>query len=99
MNTLDRVKKLVATKGISLAELERRTGLGNGTISRWDKSLPTGDKLQRVAKELGTTIDYLVSGEDEENAKAKIIARNASSLTDEQLDLINSMIEHLKSNK
>ena len=95
-NILDRIKTLVAQKEITIAELERRTDIGNGVIRRWGSSLPTGDKLQRVAKYLGVTIDYLVNGKDEENAKATILARNAKGLTEEQIDLLNNMIKQMK---
>ena len=49
MNTiLERIKQLVIQKNITIAELERRTDIGNGVIRRWDVGLPSGDKLQRV---------------------------------------------------
>ena len=97
MNTiLERIKQLVIQKNITIAELERRTDIGNGVIRRWDVGLPSGDKLQRVAKVLGVTIDYLVNGADEENAKATILARNARELSEDQLDIINKMIDQMK---
>ncbi|EJU22040.1 DNA-binding helix-turn-helix protein [Peptoanaerobacter stomatis] len=99
MNTLDRIKLLVEQKGITIAELERRADIGNGVIRRWGTSLPTGDKLQRVARELNVTIDYLVNGE--EDSKTLYIGRKASNLTDEDLELIDIMIDQLlkKNNK
>lgn len=100
MDTLDRIKAIVDSKGMTIAELERKADVGNGTIRNWSKSLPTADKLQRVAKVLGTTLDYLVNGEDESSEKAKILAREANNLTDIQLDLIRSMIKEFeKQNK
>lgn len=59
---LIKIRKLNQEKGITVAELERRTGIGNGVIRRWDTHSPSADKLQRVAKELNTTVDYLVNG-------------------------------------
>lgn len=56
-------------------------------------------KLQKVAKYLGVSIDYLVNGKDEENTKAAILARSARELTDEQLDLINKIIDEFKNVK
>lgn len=93
MNTLDRIKNLVEQKGITIAELERRANVGNGVIRRWDKSLPTGDKLQRVAKVLNTTIDYLINGE--ENPKSVYIGRKAANLSEEDLKLVDVMIDEL----
>lgn len=97
MNTLDRIKLLVEQKGITIAELERRADIGNGVIRRWNTSLPTGDKLQRVARELNVTIDYLVNGE--EDSKASIIGREAADLDENDLDLIRVMIEELRKKK
>lgn len=99
MNTLDRIKLLVEQKGITIAELERRADIGNGVIRRWNTSLPTGDKLQRVARELNVTIDYLVNGE--EDGKTLYIGRKASNLTDDDFELIDAMIDQLlkKNNK
>lgn len=93
----DRVKKLVDEKGMSIAEVERKSNLGNGIIRRWIKSIPTADKLQSVADTLGTTTRYLLTGErDEASEKVKILARDANDLTDAQLDLIRSMIKEFK---
>jgi len=49
-----RIKNLADEKGLSIAEVERKSDLGNGSIRRWDESIPTADKLHRVAKFLGT---------------------------------------------
>lgn len=91
----ERIQRLILEKGITVAELERRVGVSNATISRWQKSIPSADKLQRVAKELGTTMDYLVTG-NEEDTQSKIIAREASGLTDSQVALIRNMIKEFK---
>lgn len=98
MTILDRIKNILAQKGMSLAELERRADLGNGTISRWNKSLPSVDKIQRVAKILGVSIEFLIDGKEESeiSERSKILARNAESLSDEQIALIEAMIEQFK---
>ncbi len=94
---LNRVKEQLAIKGITVAELERRCNLGNGTLRNWAKSYPSADKLQRVAKELGTTMDYLLTG-NSENMQSKIIAREAASLTESQITLIRKMIKEFNEN-
>lgn len=97
MELLDRVKLLIDGKGMTVAELERRAGLGNGTLRNWDKSYPSVDKVQRVAKVLGTTIDYLITGEDN-NAQGRVIAREISSLSETQKNLIRKMIQEFNEN-
>lgn len=89
-----RIKNLVDEKEMSIAEVERKANLGNGSIRRWDESIPTADKLYRVAEVLGISYEYLLLGEDQkQNEKAKILAREANNLSDVQLDLIRSMIK------
>lgn len=51
MDTIkDRVKKYCDDYGITIAQLEKNLGFGNGTIARWDVSQPRSDKLSAVAK-------------------------------------------------
>lgn len=93
MSILTRIKELATEKGITIAELERKTNMGNGVIRRWDKHLPTTDKLQKVALELNTTLDYLVNGKETTDEKIVAIGRKASILTPEQLSIVNTMID------
>lgn len=90
---LERIKELVASQGITIAELERRAGVSNATIARWGKAVPTADKLQKVAQLLGTTMDYLINGTNESEASSIVLARGMSTLTPEQLETVKSIIE------
>ena len=47
MELKDRVKQLADRKKISLPQLEQELGFGNGTIVKWDKSIPKADKLKK----------------------------------------------------
>ena len=55
------VSKLCKQRGISIAKLERETGLGNATIRRWETSSPTVEKLKAVADYFNVTVDELLS--------------------------------------
>lgn len=61
---LERIKALCCERGITISQLERETGIGNGTISRWGESSPRVDKAKAVAEFFGVTLDSLVSGTD-----------------------------------
>lgn len=61
----DRIKALCKERGISISELEERTGLGKNTVYRWGTIMPSADKLSRVAKALGVTTEDLLR-EDKE---------------------------------
>ena len=58
-----KIAQLCKEKGISVAKLERETGISNGTISRWGTSSPTVDKLSRVADYFGVSVDSLIGRE------------------------------------
>lgn len=58
---LGNITKLCKEKKISIAKLERDTGISNGTIGRWEKSSPTVENLKKVADYFGCTIDELIS--------------------------------------
>lgn len=56
------VKALADKKGLSIAELEKKAGLSNGTIGKWIESSPKVDSLVKVANVLGVGINKLVNG-------------------------------------
>lgn len=101
MTLLDRVKDLAQKSGMSIAEIERKADLGNGSIRRWETSIPSADKLQRTAKVLGTSMDYLLNGTDSSSLdyRTKILARKVQTLSDEDYEMISSMIDRLKNSE
>lgn len=64
MTVLQRIRDLAALRGISLAELERQTNLSSGSITKWDKSSPSADKLDKIANFFGVSVDYLLGRTD-----------------------------------
>ena len=66
MNLRDKIRELAKEEGMSLPNLEAKLGFGNGTIVIWDKASPTAEKLQKVADELGVSVDYLLGREPEQ---------------------------------
>ena len=57
----DKIKEVCKSKGVSVTSVERKAGLSNGTISKWNDVSPTVDKLNAVAKVLKVKIDTLLS--------------------------------------
>lgn len=58
---LANITKLCKDKGISIAKLERETGISNGTIGRWDTSSPKVENLKTVADFFGVSMDSLLA--------------------------------------
>lgn len=81
--TVDRIRTLANSQGLSLPALEVKLNLGNGTISRWSKSSPNTDKLSRVADYFHVSLDYLYYGlEQKENSPDDFV------LTEGEKDLL-----------
>ena len=60
MSLKTRIKNLANEQGIGLTALEAKLGFGNGTITKWDKTTPNADKLNKVAQYFGVSMDYLL---------------------------------------
>lgn len=58
---LENIRALCKEREISLFALEKATGIGNGTIARWNESSPRIDSLQAVADFFGVTVNDLLS--------------------------------------
>ena len=68
-----RLKELCKSRGTSIAALESRLGMGNGTIGKWWKNgrVPNYANLSAVANALETTIAYLTGESDDPSAGIK----------------------------
>lgn len=62
MTVYEYVKMLVDQAGLSIAELEKQCGLGNGTIRSWEKSMPRIDKIYPIALFFNVSIEYFLNG-------------------------------------
>ena len=56
----ENISRLCKEKGISIAKLERKSGLGNATIRGWTNSSPRVENLQAVAGVLGCSMEELL---------------------------------------
>lgn len=56
----EKIQSVAMEKRLSIAEVERRANIGNGTISKWKTSSPSVDNLNKVAKVLDVDINNLM---------------------------------------
>lgn len=49
---LDKIKALCKEKKTSISKLEKQLGFGNGVIGRWDKSVPSYERLPQLLTSL-----------------------------------------------
>lgn len=59
----DMVKAFASLRGVSVNEVERACGLAKNTVYAWNMHSPRYDKVERVAKYFGCTIDDLLCEE------------------------------------
>lgn len=62
---LENIKNLCKTRGITVAEVERSTGIANGAIGKWGTKIPRVDNLKSVADFFGVTVDELLRGKED----------------------------------
>ena len=55
----DRIRQLCREKGVSMSTVEKDCGLGENSIFKWKNSMPSVEKVAKVAQYFGVSIDYL----------------------------------------
>ncbi|MDQ8092284.1 helix-turn-helix domain-containing protein [Bacillus amyloliquefaciens] len=95
MTIVERIKNLAKDKKISLAELERKTKLSNGTIRRWDEKTPGIDKVQKVADYFNVSVDYLL-GRTDFQIETIAAHHDGEDWTEEELEEIERFKEFVR---
>lgn len=103
----DNLKDLIEYKGIVRKELSAQTGISKRTIDTYLDSravIPNAEVAVKLAKALGTSVEFLVTGEDSVNHEQKIysdfetyrkykkIVNELDKLSPELLQSIEAMI-------
>lgn len=106
---LDRVDGLINEHSMTRAELERKTGLSAGSIRNWNKSIPSVDKLKKVADYFDVSVDYLLGRSENMNntdmdTKLERMMDNAMSydgkpISDEDRPIIKGILKAYFDNK
>lgn len=107
MSVLYKIKDLANEKGVSLSELERSIGISNGSISKWEKSSPKADTLQKVADYFNVSVDYLLGRTNNrfyglsdkqreisiEQALDSVMSYDGKPMTDNDREILKGIIE------
>ena len=108
-------QKLLDEKGLKNADVARATGISNMTLSDWKrgKSEPKTKNMQKIADFLGTTLSYLVTGEESNpifeqanadydlsniDSKLKDYVFKLSKLSDKEQESIMNLIDVMYEN-
>lgn len=71
MTLLERVKMLCKEKGVSQGKMEKEIGISNGASSKWKSSSPSMEILQKLSSYFEVSVDYLMTGIDEDGLSEK----------------------------
>ena len=63
MTFYERIESLRKAKGLSQGSLEKELGFSNGSVSKWKHSMPTPERLKKLAVFFHVSVDYLVTGD------------------------------------
>ncbi len=81
MGLVENIQSLCNRNNTNFKNLEKNLHLSNGTISRWNQSKPSYDKVVKVANYFNVSIDFLITGNE------KCIS---DYLTEEELNFVKS---------
>jgi len=97
----ENLKELLDSKDIEVKELAYGTGISKNTIDNYlsgQKSLPNAENAVKIAKYLGTTVEYLVTGIISENSASEDLSktiRNLYQLNKSDLEAVKIIINSL----
>lgn len=93
MTVFERIENLRKSRKISQGKLEKELGFSNGSISKWKTSMPTPERLQKIADYFGVTIDFLMTGKEETIANSELTVKDEREIG-RDLDRIMEEIEN-----
>ena len=91
-----RIKFLCDNKKVTFAEVERKIGISNGQIRRWDKTSPNSDTLKKVADYFNVSVDYLLGRTDDEEIHTIAAHHDGEDWTDDELEEIERFKEFVR---
>lgn len=98
MTVYERIETLRREQKISQGKLEKQLGFSNGSISKWKNSMPTPDRLKKIADYFSVSVDYLMTGQETSEPKEKAPELTLRDERDISRDLDRIMGEIQKGN-
>ena len=106
MGLYERIRDTAKAKGYSVNRLEQELGFARSSINKFNKNAPSVDKLQKIAETLGVTVDYLITGSNNEETVKEVspfetLAAHfdGEELSEEKMEEIMNYVEFVKSRR
>lgn len=81
----DAIYAICREKAVAVTKVEKDLGWSQGTIRRWEKNIPSIEKVVAVADYLGVSVDAVCGRKTEETIVEKFIAETAKHSPDEEM--------------
>ena len=97
----ENLKEMLESKDIEIKELAYGTGISKNTSDNYlsgQKSIPNAENAVKIAKYLGTTVEYLVTGTILDNLQSQDISKtikNLYRLNKTDLEAVKTIISSL----
>jgi transcriptional regulator with XRE-family HTH domain len=95
----ERIDELCAKKGITINRMEKEAGLTVGSVKNWNDHMPSVDKVEKVAKYFGVTVDSLLGYTGNYDDDLLKLMDMASWLSKEDIVALLVVAEQLKKGK
>lgn len=101
MSFAENLKELLDSKEIEVKELAHGTGISKNTLDNYlsgQKSIPNAENAVKIAKFLGTTVEYLITGtfaETSPSLEISKIVKNLYRLNKSDFESIKNIITSL----
>lgn len=95
MSTFERIKETARKRGLTLARLNDKAGLGKNSIYHWKNKQPSAKSLQKVADVLGVSSEFLL-GKKEGKKKTADLADKDTVFTYEGRQIPKEDLEYMK---
>lgn len=104
MTLFDNLKVIAKKHGMSLLQINEKAGLGKNAIYKWRTQKPSTENLQKVAKVLHTSTDYLLGNTDDPSPISKdhhaidiendeLLSYRGRPIPDDYLDIIKNLMD------
>lgn len=94
LSLVSRIKNLCDEKKVTFAEVERKIGISNGQIRRWDNVSPKSETLSKVANYFDVSTDYLLGRTDKKNYYG-LTEKDERDIEKQLEDIINNVSSDL----
>ena len=92
MSTYETIKTLCQEKGIAITFLEKELGFGRGSIGKLRSSKTSAERLQKIADYFGVSVEYLMTGKDEQEKKeTKLTPKDERDIAKDLDNIMNKL--------